>query len=31
MLTPSPRFLLTVGLLAQFLAIEKRKAELRVA
>jgi 4-hydroxybenzoate polyprenyltransferase len=31
MLTPSPWFLLTVGLLAQFLAIEKRKAELRVA
>lgn len=30
-LTPSPWFLLTVGLLALFLAIEKRKAELRVA
>ena len=28
---PSPWFLLTVGLLALFLAIEKRKAELRVA
>ena len=31
MLPPSPWFLLTVGLLALFLAIEKRKAELRVA
>jgi decaprenyl-phosphate phosphoribosyltransferase len=31
MLTPSPWFLLTVGLLALFLAIEKHKAELRVA
>ena len=31
MLPPSPWFLLTVGLLARFLAIEKRKAELRVA
>jgi decaprenyl-phosphate phosphoribosyltransferase len=31
MLTPSPWFLLTVGLLALFLAIEKRKAELRLA
>ena len=31
MLPPSPWFLLTVGLLAPFLAIEKRKAELRVA
>lgn len=30
-LPPSPWFLLTVGLLALFLAIEKRKAELRVA
>lgn len=30
-LLPSPWFLLTVGLLALFLAIEKRKAELRVA
>ena len=30
MLPPSPWFLLTVGLLALFLAIEKRKAELRV-
>lgn len=29
-LQPSPWFLLTVGLLALFLAIEKRKAELRV-
>ena len=31
LLPPSPWFLLTVGLLALFLAIEKRKAELRVA
>ena len=31
MLPPSPWFLLTVGLLALFLAIEKRKVELRVA
>lgn len=31
MLPTSPWFLLTVGLLALFLAIEKRKAELRVA
>jgi decaprenyl-phosphate phosphoribosyltransferase len=31
MLPASPWFLLTVGLLALFLAIEKRKAELRVA
>jgi decaprenyl-phosphate phosphoribosyltransferase len=31
MLPPSPWFLLTVGLLALFLAIEKRKAELRMA
>jgi decaprenyl-phosphate phosphoribosyltransferase len=31
LLSPSPWFLLTVGLLALFLAIEKRKAELRVA
>ncbi|MFM7087026.1 MAG: decaprenyl-phosphate phosphoribosyltransferase [Cyanobium sp.] len=31
MLPPSPWFLLTVGLLALFLAVEKRKAELRVA
>ncbi|MCP9788914.1 decaprenyl-phosphate phosphoribosyltransferase [Cyanobium sp. Maggiore-St4-Cus] len=31
MLQPSPWFLLTVGLLALFLAIGKRKAELRVA
>ena len=31
MLPPSPWFLLTVGLLALFLAIEKRKAELRLA
>jgi 4-hydroxybenzoate polyprenyltransferase len=31
LLAPSPWFLLTVGLLALFLAIEKRKAELRVA
>jgi len=31
MLPPSPWFLLTVGLLALFLAIEKRKAELQVA
>jgi decaprenyl-phosphate phosphoribosyltransferase len=31
MLPPSPWFLLTVGLLALFLAIEKRKAELRVS
>lgn len=30
-LPPSPWFLLTVGVLALFLAIEKRKAELRVA
>lgn len=30
-LPPSPWFLLTVGLLALFLAIEKRKAELRVS
>lgn len=30
-LPPSPWFLLTVGLLALFLAIEKRKAELRLA
>jgi decaprenyl-phosphate phosphoribosyltransferase len=30
-LLPSPWFLLTVGLLALFLAIEKRKAELRLA
>jgi decaprenyl-phosphate phosphoribosyltransferase len=31
LLPPSPWFLLTVGLLALFLAIEKRKAELRLA
>jgi 4-hydroxybenzoate polyprenyltransferase len=31
LMPPSPWFLLTVGLLALFLAIEKRKAELRVA
>jgi 4-hydroxybenzoate polyprenyltransferase len=30
-LPPSPWFLLTVGLLALFLAVEKRKAELRVS